>query len=45
MNLSPIVLAIPIYFLLIGIELIVEQITKKKEPIALMTPLQTLIAE
>ena len=30
MNLSPIVLAIPIYFLLIGIELIVEQITKKR---------------
>ncbi len=30
MNLSPVVLAIPIYFLLIGIELIVEQITRKK---------------
>jgi len=30
MNLSPVVLAIPIYFLLIGVELIVEQITKKR---------------
>ncbi len=30
MDLSPVVLAIPIYFLLIGIELIVEQITKKR---------------